>query len=77
MKVMYHSFHKNINFDLKKKLNIKILKYIYFNIDNNEKKWLSSKSTYLHDFWRSCDTKAWSNDAENTALIIEIHSIFK
>ncbi len=38
MKIMYHSFHKNINFDLKKKLNIKILKYIYFNIDNNEKK---------------------------------------
>ncbi len=25
------------------------------------------------DFWRSCDTEDWSNDAENTALITEIN----
>ncbi len=32
-----------------------------FNIDN--------KSAYQNDFWRSCDTEDWSNDAENSALI--------
>ncbi len=26
----------------------------------------SSKSAYYYDFWRSCDTEDWSNDAENT-----------
>ncbi len=30
-----------------------------FNTDN--------KSAYYYDFWRSCDTEDWSNDAENTA----------
>ncbi len=25
------------------------------------------KSAYSIDFWRSCDTEDWSNDAENTA----------
>jgi len=25
----------------------------------------------------SCDTEDWSNDAENSALITEIHSILK
>ncbi len=29
------------------------------------------------DFWRSCDTEDWSNDAENTALITEIYNILK
>ncbi len=29
-------------------------------------------STY-YDFWRSCDTEDWSNDAENTVLITEIN----
>ncbi len=51
---IYHSFHKNIT---------------VFNIDNNQKCFLSSKSAYYYDFWRSCDTEDWSNDAENTALI--------
>ncbi len=23
------------------------------------------KSAYYNDFWRSCDTEDWSNDAEN------------
>ncbi len=32
-------------------------------INNNQK---CSKSAY-YDFWRSCDTEDWSNDAENTA----------
>ncbi len=29
------------------------------------------------DFWRSCDTEDWSNDAENTALITEINDSLK
>ncbi len=29
---------------------------------------LSSKKAYSNDFWRSCDTEDWSNDAENLAL---------
>ncbi len=35
------------------------------------------KSAYYNDFWRSCDTEDWSNDAENTALITEINYILK
>ncbi len=35
---------------------------------HNQKLFLSSKSAYYYDFWRSCDTEDWSNDAENTAL---------
>ncbi len=46
-----------------------------FNIDNNNKCFLSSKSAYYYDFWRSCDTEDCSNDAENTALITEINYI--
>ncbi len=44
-----------------------------FNTDNNQKLFLSSKSAYYYDFWRSCDTEDWSNDAENTDLITEIN----
>ncbi len=29
---------------------------------------MSSKSANYYDFWRSCDTKDWSNDAENSDL---------
>ncbi len=43
-----------------------------FSIDNNQKYLLSIKSAYYNDFWRSCDTEDWSNDAENTALITAI-----
>ncbi len=39
-----------------------------FNIDNNYKSFSSSKSVYYNDFWGSCDTKDWNNDAENSAL---------
>ncbi len=47
-------------------------------IDNNNNKYLlSSKSAYYYDFWRSCDSEDWSNDAENTALITEINYILK
>ncbi len=46
-----------------------------FNIDNNQKCLFSSKSVYYYDFWRSCDTEDWSNDAENTDLITEINYI--
>ncbi len=44
-------------------------------MDNNQKCFSSSKSVYYYDFWRSCDTEDWSNDAENTALITEINYI--
>ncbi len=40
---------------------------LFLIIDNNLKYFLSSKSVYYNDFWRSCDTEDWSNDAENTA----------
>ncbi len=46
-----------------------------FNIDNNQKCFLSIKSAYYYDFWRSCDTEDWSNDDENTALITGINYI--
>ncbi len=32
---------------------------------------------YYNDFWRSCDTEDWSNDAENSALITGINYIFQ
>ncbi len=35
-----------------------------------------SWAAYYYDFWRSCDTEDWSNDAENTALITEINYFF-
>ncbi len=35
----------------------------FFIIDN--KGFMSSKSAYENDFWRSCDTEDCSNDAEN------------
>ncbi len=38
------------------------------NNNNNTKCFLSCKSAYYYDFWRSCDTEDWSNDAENTAF---------
>ncbi len=37
-----------------------------FSID--KKCFVSSKSVYDNDFWRSRDTEDWRNDAENTAL---------
>ncbi len=40
-----------------------------FNFDNNQKYFLSIKSAYYYDFWRSCDTEDWSNDDENTEII--------
>ncbi len=55
-KIKCHSFYKNMK------------QHDIFNIDNNQKCFLSSKSAYYYDFWRSCDTEDWSNDAENTAL---------
>ncbi len=29
---------------------------------------LEQQISILDDFWRSCDTEDWSNDAENSAL---------
>ncbi len=59
-------FHKNV----KQQNNI-------FYIDNNRKCFLSSKSAYYYDFWGSCDTEDWSNDAENTAYITGINYILQ
>ncbi len=50
-----------------------LLFFNIFNIDNNHKCFLSSKSAYYYDFCRSCDTEDWSNYAENTDLITEIN----
>ncbi len=52
-----------------------ILKNV-FNIDNNQKCFLSSESVYYYDFWRSCDTEDCSNDAENTDFSITVWQIF-
>ncbi len=50
-----------------------------FNIDNNQKCFLSSKSAYYYDFWRSCDTEDCSNYAENhsSKLQFNIYSHIK
>ncbi len=48
-------------------------KYCAAQLFSIQKCFLSSKSVYYYDFWRSCDTEDWSNDAENTALITEIN----
>ncbi len=48
-----------------------------FSTDNNQKCFLSSKSAYYNDFWRSCDTEDCSNDAENSALVTAINAILK
>ncbi len=47
------------------------------NIDNNQEYFLSYKSVYYYDFWRSCDTEDWRNDAENSALITRINLILQ
>ncbi len=49
----------------------------FLNNNNNNKCFLNRKSVYYNDFWRSCDTEDWSNDAENTALITEINYILQ
>ncbi len=61
---MYNGFHKKI-----------LCSITVFNIDNNQTCFLSSKSSYYNDFWRSCDTEDWSNDDENTDLSTEINYI--
>ncbi len=43
------------------------------NINNNNNNNNVFLAAYYYDFWRSCDTEDWSNDAENTALITEIN----
>ncbi len=56
------SFELSIHQSIQKRL----WRTTVFNIVNNQKCLLSSKSYYNY-FWRSCDTEDWSNDAENTA----------
>ncbi len=46
-------------------------------MNNIQKCFLSSKSAYYYDFWRSRDTEDWSNDAETSALITGINYILK
>ncbi len=60
------SIHQSIQ---KNKMSLfhKTMKNDCFQHFNNQKCFLSSKSVYYNDFWRSCDTEDWSNDAENTA----------
>ncbi len=38
---------------------------------------LEHQISISNDFWRSCDTEDWSNDAENTALITAINYILQ
>ncbi len=47
------------------------------NIKQHKVSDIDNKSAYWYDFWRSCDTEDWSNDAENTALITEINYTLK
>jgi len=54
-------------------VSTEILNSTVFNTDNNNKCFLSSKSTNQG----SCDTEDWSNDAENSALITRINNILK
>ncbi len=59
-KIQYISFHKNV-----KQYNC--FQHAY----NHNVSWAVNQHYY--DFWRSCDTEDWSNDAENTALSTEIN----
>ncbi len=59
-----HGLHKNIK------------QHNFFNIYHNRICFLSIKSEY-YNFWRSRDTKDWSNDAENSAWITRINYILK
>ncbi len=66
---MHPGFHKNTK-------QQKTVVFHLFGLYNILKKcFLSSKSAYYNDFWRSCDTDDCSNDAENTALITEINDM--
>ncbi len=47
-----------------------------FNIDNNQKCFLSSNQHIRMISEGSCDTEDWSNDGENSALITEINYIY-
>ncbi len=58
-------FFKTFCSSILKKCIVSIKYEADFNIDNNQKSFLSSKSAYYDDFWRI--TEDWSNDAENTA----------
>ncbi len=74
------SFELSIIQRILKKLNVSHVSQIFgsttvSNSDNNQKCLLSSKSAYYNNFWRSCDTEDWSNDAEISALITEINYI--
>ncbi len=73
--LFFWTFYSSVNPGNENVSQKKIQQHNVFNIDNNQKCFLSSKSSYYYDFWRSCDTEDWSNDAENTALITEINYI--
>ncbi len=64
-----------------KKLNTFIQEGCVKLIKNNMKQHNSfnthNKSAYYYDFWRSCDTKDWSNDAEKQLRITGINYTLK
>ncbi len=67
-------------FSFKLSIHLRIVKKQHktvFNIDINQKYLLSSESVYYYDFWRSCDSEDWSNDAEYSALITGINYVLK
>ncbi len=45
-----------------------LFKNIVFDIDDNKKGFLNTKSAYRMISEGSCDTEDWNNDAENSAL---------
>ncbi len=38
---------------------------------------LEQQISILNDFWRSCDTEDWSDDAENSSYITGINYILQ
>ncbi len=69
LNVLFCESSEKINASVSTKISVSTT---VFHIDDNDKYFLSSKSVYYYDFWRSCDTEDWSNDAENIDLITEI-----
>ncbi len=56
---------------------LKKLSWFAQKYDLFSKCFLSSKSVYYYDFWRSCDTEDWRNYAEYSALSTGINYVLK
>ncbi len=74
---IYCSFELHIRQRILNNKSITVSTKTLFSTDNNQKCFLNSESVYYYDFWRSCDTEDWSNDAENTDLIKGINYILQ